>query len=350
MPRKSYATLYDHLSMLFLALELFQILALHPRSSIYAKALKSFAYIPGFNIISAYNLKFEEFWRFYKFLLGGSLNFSVFSVIVLVSERYYLKLFHFMGILEFWSNYILPILGHFMLMPVFLGLFQIFRCEEGLSDDLLESFFFRDCSQYCYKGKHYGYSIFSAMTLILFLFCSIYYRHRWEDSRVYFNIHTKASFLSVLSVFQVVLVLVKVNVEIYSEFIMGCCISFLLLVMILATICIKPYNYERVHITQIFALSLALWTFLINIVSVFFYRDRLFSIILFSGCGFLMLIWMKIVSRSPNRFIIDRENAIPVLMRFQFSKRFGEIITRSKYYQVFHEIARPGETTREIKF
>ena len=336
MVSQVYPTYYDHLFMMYFLAECLQIMALQPRSSLYVKMTGTITYTLGLDLISTFNFKFEEFWGFLNILLVVSAGFAVFTVFVVAFKGILKKKFYFLGIFDFLAQSILPVLGHIGFLPTFKMIFSIYQCEEGVSDDLFESFFYRDCSEFCYKDKHKFYAIVSSLTLLVYLATAVYCRPYWERTQVNLRIRTKASYLSTLSVFQVVLVLIKINAEIYSEIISGFAISAVLLCMIIVTLVAKPYSYERAIFLHALVLFLNFWSYLCGSLCLLLGFDYWFSLILYSGLVLWIMLGLGIASKLPTRFVADHTNAVSVLIRFQFSKKLNEIITKSKYFAKFN--------------
>ena len=335
MVSQVYPTYYDHLFMMFFFSQCLQIMALQPSSSIYLKITGKVTYTLGLDLISAFDLKFEDYWRFLNIFLIISAGFGLLTVIVVAFKNVLKKKFYFLAIFEYIAESILPVLGHIGFLPIFKMSFSIYQCEEGTSDDLFESFFFRDCTEYCYKGKHKFYVIVSSLALLAYTVTSIYYRPYWETTQTDLRIKTKAFYLSVLSVFQVILVLIKINVEIYSEIISGFASCGVLFCMIVLTLVAKPYSYERAIFLHALLLFLNFWSYLIGSLCLLLGFEYWFRLVLYCGLFLWIMVGLGIASRLPTRFVADHTNAISVLIRFQFSKKLNEIITKSKYFGKF---------------
>ena len=143
-------------------------------------------------------------------------------------------------------------------MPVCLSTIQVLRCEEAISDNLNDSFFFRDCTHFCYRGKHLKFVIASVLIFSLFLLVSIYLRPYWEKCQKSLSIKSSASYLSILSVSQLALALTKTNLEFYSERASGFSICIILIFQALLTSFSDPFNYKRLKVLQIIVLVLHL--------------------------------------------------------------------------------------------
>ena len=265
--QKINANYSDRLFMVFFILEFFQILSLSlDKDLLFTGSNKSIKFF-GLNFIEAFNFKNENFWKYLNIHLSlcGLYFILVLNFIVLkeiTSSKDYLT-----EMIESVLRTILPIIGHFCFLSICASSMQVFRCEEEMGDYLKDSFFFRDCSQYCYTGKHLKYIIASVFVFSSFLISSIYLRPYWEVCQTSLSIRSNTSYLSILSVFQVVLALVKTNSEVYNQKASDLLICILLILQTSLTAKFQPYNYKRLKILQILILSLCSWIYFISAIS-----------------------------------------------------------------------------------
>ena len=209
---------------------------------------------------------------------------------------------------------------------------SVYRCEEAINDDLSQSFFYRDCSQFCYKGKHKQFIIVTTILFMIYLPLSIYLRPYWQSNQKEVNIETSSSYFSFLSVFQLLLVLIKINTESYSEEISGFFILACLAIMSGITMIINPYNYKRAMVLQVTTLMMAFFSVGISTFSFIYKSGKIFTIVLVSGTGLIMLIGIGLSSKYPNYFIADYADSIPLLMKLQFLPNFGKKLAELKYF------------------
>lgn len=69
----------------------------------------------------------------------------------------------------YWTQLLMPALGHLQFLPIIAILSSIFICYKGISNNLTDSFLNRDCYEFCWRGKHLGYAIGSAVALLLYI-------------------------------------------------------------------------------------------------------------------------------------------------------------------------------------
>ena len=285
----------------------------------------------GLNIIVASNLTFQDFWIFYRLICAISFFSSILSLAVLILRKRLFKDHSCLKPLEFASEFILPIIGHIGFMPILTSLLTIFSCKEGSTDKILDSFLTQDCSQNCYSGDHIYYSIGSTFAIFFHLLFFIYLRPFWELSQPSLHIHTSARYLSALSIFQVILALVKLNLDNQSQEIYGFCLAGVIFAFIIFTIRIKAYNYERAKVFQIFTLLIALWAIGVSTVNLMVKYPRQIEISMPIGFGAIIFIGIRIAGRYPNRFLSDDAEAVPSLIQFQFTRDFEKFMSKTIY-------------------
>ena len=293
---------------------------------------KNSVQIFGLNLIEAFNFKDENFWSFLNIVLSlcGSYVSLALSFII-IKELVKIKSY-FLELIESILEAFLPIIGHLCFLPICVSALQAFRCDEEISDDLAKSFFFRDCTQYCYRGKHLGYAAASGFILSLYLAVSIYLRPYWEKCQKSLSIRSNVAHLSILSVFQITLALVKTNLEVYTEKASGFSFFIILGLQALITFLIEPFNYKRLKVLQILILSVSSWIYLISTVSLWYSNKLPLLIILYLGTGLICLIGFKYLFNYPNIFHSDNPKLIPVLFKFQFIENIERTVRFSKYF------------------
>ena len=73
----------------------------------------------------------------------------------------------------------------------------------------------------------------------------------------------------------------------------------------------------------------------INTGSLFFGQIYILQIILFLGLGCLAISGVFVLSKYPYCFLPEKETIIPVLIRFQFTNQFRNLILVKKYLETF---------------
>lgn len=348
MSEKVHATYNDKTFIFFFVLEFFQIITLEPANGIFAKNLNSLQFFVGFDFIEYFNFQFSDFWKVYFVLIIVSTVFVVMAAIVFVLRKFLIRSSRGLYLFGIFSETILPFIGHVGFFPITLQLLMIFDCGEGIGDTLLDGFMKRDCSEFCYQGKHKLYVIPSSIVIFLFLFTSTFLRPFWEISQINLHLKTRPIYLSLLSIFQVLLICINLNIKVLNETIAGFTLTGVFIVIILLTIRIKPYNYERAIVYQLFVLIIACWIILVSSFSLVFDNNSIIIPLYFGGILVFFILGAFITFRYPKRFFEDEGGLIPVLIKFQFSRRTNNIVTKSKYFAHFSGIRIPGLSTHNF--
>jgi predicted membrane protein len=96
----------------------------------------------------------DEYWTALNVALGVMLIWSVICVIDLIGLEP-----RMCGCYRYWTKLLMPTLSNFLFLPLVSLLSTVFMCSKGISESLTESFFNKDCHEFCWRGKHIGYAI-----------------------------------------------------------------------------------------------------------------------------------------------------------------------------------------------
>ena len=319
---------YDAFTYGFIICHFFQILALEPSRGLLNRKTNKLNLKLGLEIIEIGNLKMQDYWQFYLVLLLTVGIYVLLTVFVLMSNKYCLRIANSFCIFKVFITFILPVIGNFGFIPLSLMLLSIFKCEK---DDSIGAVFSRDCTQYCYKGKHLLYLVFGSVFISLYLSLSTILRPYWEMKQSTLNINTKVSFFGILSIFQVALILCKVLVGESNQVLQGYFLSCLIFCFIIVIVKIKPFNYERLNIFITITLSINFWVMIFSSTELILGYETQMIIAMFCGIFVILIIGLKVQSRYPKKFISDPHDAIQVLIRFQFTRKHSAYISASKY-------------------
>ena len=332
LSEKIHPSYQDQKFWMFFVFEFFQIFCLVKKKGLLSIREIEYVYFFGFDLITFFDFSGDHYWKFLTILLGFLLGFILLTIATVVLKRFNNNSKICNNIYETLIYTIQPLLGHFLFQPICLMILSVYRCEEGLSNDYSQSFFYRDCTQFCYKGKHETFIIATTIIFTLYMPLAIFLRPYWQASQKEVNIETSSAFFSILSIFQLILVLIKINTESYSEVITGFFISACLVIMSGIIIFVKCYNYKRALIFQISYLVMAFWAVAVSTFSFIYEADSIFEILLVSGVGMIFLLSVGISSKFPNYFFADYADSISLLMKSQFSPDFVGTISKIKYF------------------
>ena len=304
-------SLSDYSVILYMPLQLFQIIALGPN--------KLFSYfgvkvqkLLGMNWISLYNLEFFSFWKLLNMYLYFTYLYIFFVFITIKTKQKIFDKNYLLSRIKDLIDLLLPLIGHFLFIPIFSNLMSIFSCSNSIGDDLQDSYLDRDCKVYCYKSSHLSYSYASGIGILFYLIISIVNRPYWDAQQVCLSIQTKVEYYSVQSIFQVSIVLINSILSMHFDDYIGFAIAGIIVLYFIITQFMKPYNYPRGFLIQKVCLCIAFWCMFFE--SVFVYTERkkvlasiyLAGIVIIAGIGGLLLMKIEDDFKSPKKSDISR--------------------------------------------
>ena len=310
-------TFADMVFLSFFFFEFFQILAEGPDQNSYKSLVNNVQLALSLDFSLYFELKFSTFWVVLYTAIGLT---SIWMALCLFVTPNWIHAFQDRLCVDklIWiSDLLLPTIGHIGFLPILSMLMNVFVCNQAIDDGLTNSFLVGDCRVFCYSGSHIWLA-----TIVLFCICcyipaAIYYRNLWELTQPSLHIGTKPAYLSILSIFQIVLVILNKTLKMYNQVIHGIATSVIITILIATTIYMRPYNYKRVNVYQITALSMALYGTITS--TVFMQMDLLLEWILteFIGFAIILIAGFIISKRFPELLYSRRGNSISNLFKMQ---------------------------------
>ena len=315
----------DKFYLLYFFVQFFEIMALSPTSGIFESSFKNLNFLFGFDLIRYYNFTYDSFWYFYKILIGISLTFFGLSLIFLFKLQNILDHSYLLSKLNDLARIYLPIIGHIGFLPIISLLFSIFLCEEAIGDKLEDSFIFTDCTTFCYTKKHKNFVVLGSISITFFVVSSSLSRALWETIPNSLNLRTKTFYLSCLSIFQVVLIVLRKCLKSTSESASGYSISILTLLFTLFTFVNKPYNYPVSGIFQITSLCAAAWGVLCSSAFLSTGSHPVWIVLFYLGLIVIIAVGGIASRKVPKVFKSVTDVNISDLIQFQFKKGYDLI-------------------------
>lgn len=231
----------------------------------------------------------------------------------------------------YWTQLLMPTLCHLLFLPIIAVLTSVFICYKGISDNLTDTFHNKDCFEFCWRGKHLGYAIGSAVALLLYIPVAMCTRHIWQDLQS--NVHVKAVPLALVvkSVVQIFLIASSNALrEAYPSahaYIYFSTITFLALLMLF----LRQYNYHRLNLWQVLlTISLLSFSAAAHISSFYPAEVSLFFLIALAGeCALLGVFGLGLqifAKRFEAKLVREKRRDLRGLFRFAFTggKRAAE--------------------------
>ena len=312
----------DRAFYIYFLFQFMQILAMGPDQEAIKRISIRIGLILSFDFDQFYNLDQNEFWILFYSIFGFSV-FWVFISLVMVFEvdikyqdSWVCQQFSVFG------NLIFPLIGSILFLPIFSMLMNLFLCSESVGDSLTDTFMDRDCYVYCYKGKHKALTAVTIVLIFFHLALGIYSKPLWELTQDSLSIRTKPSYLSALSVFQVILVILNKTLKFQSQFVHGCVCTILVFIFLLYTIVAKPYNHKPAFALQIASLVMSFWGLLISTMFRKFGSFASLIITQFSGFTLIAIVFFILFIRAPSHLYSTKGINIAALFIFQFCENY----------------------------
>ncbi|CAG9334165.1 unnamed protein product [Blepharisma stoltei] len=243
----------DLISYLLMLIESLQYMQIGPDFTGFFPQWSNVTKLAALDISGWFNEGYFTFWNEIQLFEGLSLGW--FMLFVLSRLR-----FNFLGILEDFNLWVLPIVGDVLFLPINLYLFETYQCTSSIGDNFKDSFHDHYCSTFCWQDEHIYYVIISSIAIYLYTPASLYYRFFWKDNLPF---HFKEQkFHCILKTFvQITLILLYTIVRPASDNIfLGLGIG-LLIIYIIISIFRQPFTYDRASLWYIIflACSLLVW-------------------------------------------------------------------------------------------
>ena len=334
LTEKQVITFADMIFILYFFFQFVQLTTVGPDQDSYKYLLNNFQVLISLDFSLYFQVQFENFWKLFFSVLCFAIVwiFLCFAVIFKCDDAFEDNFF--CGKIKFLTELLLPILGHIGFLPIFSMLLNIFLCNKAIGSSLTDSYLDADCAEFCYTGTHRAYAVISAIAISFYLPLAIYCRSIWESTQPSLNLATSPTYLSLLSIFQVTIVILNKTLKIANQVVHGYAVSAIIVGFIVITMKMKPYNYYRNHVLQISSLALALCAILCATV----FRDLNMVIpwIVTELIGFLVIIvvGVLVMRRYPSLLYSRKGTSISTLFIFQFCKNYHKYIRDPDSFQL----------------
>ncbi|OMJ70013.1 hypothetical protein SteCoe_32123 [Stentor coeruleus] len=315
-------SLSDYIFMSYFFFQIFQYLTQGPEQKTYKYIVNNFQIMISLDFNLYFNLKNEIFWHFFYSVLVLSYIWIFLCIFIMLKIDLRYSSNYIINKISFACDIFLPLFGHLGFIPMVSMLFNIYGCNQGIGDDLTESFLDSDCTCFCYKNAHLTVMTFTTISLTFFIPLAVFYRPEWEKRQKMLNLNTKPSYLSVTSIVQILIIIIAKNLKSENEMVAGIIISCLLACLLIATSVIKPFNYMRMHIMQLTSLVFSLWGILTATAIGIILSFTTWLLVEFIGSILILIFGLIALSRYRNLLYSNEINIVPKLFIFQFS--FGK--------------------------
>lgn len=318
---KCYANFQDYLTIGFIIVESFQLIAIGPSFEAFNAFLSNISEMISLNLSKAASFRNTTFWAvFYAMLLIAYIWLGVLGLSAL-------RLCGYGGVirkrLEEFKDFTIPFLSNYLFIPITVCILSILACDKAVGVHLNDSYLNYDCKLTCWRGEHIGNAAPACLLIILYIPMAILYRTLWQETNTNLNIRANSSFLIVKNIaFVTIIVISKIIKDSYSlaySFVFGIIMIGLLGYIFYIRL---PFNYDRANYMLKTMYLCIIWNTIICILStsvnIFTYPWLILQIL-----GWVAIIAAGIFLMSklpPNMLVTPQGRNIVDLFKFAFGK------------------------------
>ena len=308
-------TFSDMMYLSYFLFQFFQIITMGPDQDSYVFLAGNIHELIAINIDLYLNLTFTKFWILFYTITLFTIVCGIKNEKSACTER-----------LIFLAEMPMPIFGHICFLSLLSMLMNIYQCDNGIGNNLTDSYLNQDCTTFCYTGAHQTYVILGSLCISLFIPLAIYSRPHWETAQRSLNLKTKPSYLAILSVFQVTLVIFNKTIKPLSQIIHGFLSTALTILFLYYTIKARPFNYQRTQALQSFSLILSIWGLFTATIFRFQSNLTMWTSVEFIGFLIILVIGFLVMRKYPTFLYSPQGQDVSTLFLFQFCKTYEEYI------------------------
>jgi hypothetical protein len=321
LSKKKLVSFSDLIFLSYFLFQFIQLIAIGPKQDSLTFLFNNAEVLFSFNFVNFFQLDFYSYWVLYYSLLAFSF---VLSLICLI----FMARYSFLGDrTQLLSELFMPVLGHIGFLPITVMLLTIYNCNYGISESLQDSFSDRDCTVFCYRSGHLPYIIISSIIIALYVFTATYCRPLWEKTQSCLHFETKRIYLSLLSVFQIQIVMLEKTLKVYNETLYGIVLCIDILIFFAFTVYIQPYNCRRAVVMQCCSLILSCWGIFTSVVFRNMNDVTTWIYVEFAGFFLILGVGLLILSRFPLFVYSDQSVSISSLFLYQCFKKYETMVT-----------------------
>ena len=315
---KCVANFEDYLTLGFIFIECFQIIAIGPTFASFDTFLSNLSEYTSLNLSKAIAFSGTTFWIIFYVMLITS---YVWIFILLLSS---LKLQRILGSfvyrIESTKAALIPIMSNYLFIPVVVSILSILACDNSISNKLDFSYLNYDCTLWCWRDAHISRVIPASFLIVVYVPLAILYRTIWQEDNTNLNVKANSLYLSIKNIGYVALIVLEKIVKTDYDLAYG--IIFILVVtgIFIFTILRKPYNFDRANLWSRIMLVIVLWNTLICILDASINANYLFWLS-FQLAGWVTIITAGLIMQSklpPSLIITIKGKNIGDLFRFAF--------------------------------
>lgn len=320
---KKIMTGQDMIVLIVVIIEIFQYLSLGITPTDSSSIIQTLSEVTGVNFRKFLIVENAAYWNMILIsIIVAWLYCLLCLMIILRSKSLVLFRTSIFSILDYFSEYLMPLIGDLSFIPIISVLMNLYVCTLSISNDLTKSYNPHDCNTFCWTGKHLSYSAISFITLAIFIPFSMYLRPLWHSFQTTLNIKPNQKYMILKSSFQIFFIVLSKTVAYSNRYAFGFLYTGMLMAYSLSFIKFKAFNYGIANLwlsVSIFMTSYTELLYSISIVSEFDGNHVLAALI----CGNIGIVSIGyyIQSRRCISFLYSEPSkSIPEIFKFAFGK------------------------------
>lgn len=325
---KKVPQLEDMLMFWFVFIEGFQFISIGPTSGQLSHFLSSFADLLSLKFTKSHYFRNHNYWLAFNLLIGSGYLWILFFFISHIPICRYFKL-KLKQIVELAT----PIMANYLFIPIISGLFSILSCDQAIGDSLKSSFFFYDCSVFCWTNTHLDKVVQSLALLTFYVPISIYYRTRWQEHNSEINFKASSSYLILKNILLMALLIFEKLVKPRNETLHSLLFIFIILFITLQVFCKNAFNYDRANLWVKVMMVCVVWNCGTCIVLDFIEFNKFgFLGLQLAGWIIALNVGIYLHSKLPEDYLdIGEDHSITDLFHFALStKKLKPIVVQSE--------------------
>ena len=325
---KKVPQLEDILMFWFVFIEGFQFISIGPTSGQLSHFLSNFADLLSLKFTNSGHFRNQNYWLAFNLMIGSG---YLWIVLFLISHIPICKFFQLK--LKQIVELVTPIMANYLFIPMISGLFSILSCERAIGDSLKSSFFFYDCSVFCWTDAHLDKVVQSLALLTFYVPISIYYRTRWQEYNSEINFKASSSYLIMKNILLMALLIFEKLVKPRNETLHSLLFIFIILFITLQIFCKNAFNYDRANLWVKVMMVCVVWNCGTCIVLDFVKFNKFgFLGLQLAGWAIALNIGIYLHSKLPEDYLdIGEDHSITDLFHFALSrKKLKPIVVQSE--------------------
>ena len=341
LSKQTLASFEDYLTLGYLIIEPLQVISLGPDFGSFNRFVSNVSEIVSLNLSQVVLFRDRNFWIIYYLVLGLS---YIWLIILLLSGLKIERCSKTWGIrINRMKLLSIPIMSNYLFLPIVIGLFNIFMCDDGIGNEGNEAFLNYDCNFWCWKGSHIFLGFLAGTQIIVYVPLAIVYRTIWQTENQSLNIRTNSNFLVVKNLLLVIFVILAKTIKNDYEIVHSILFISLQAFILIFIVALKgPFNYDRANLMAKVMVICVIWNTLVCIIRMFT-QVKLYVLLIIQVCGWagVFIFGLILVGKVLKQNFLVSKSGASVTDLFKFSFGLKEY-TGHKYLNRSGKIAAPN--------